>query len=252
MKHLSCSLFFALQPCMGRAHRRRRHQRHHRQTATERHRHALQGRPERPRIARIRQDRCRRQVHSATGHPRPAPDPSRLRWRHLQPHAPAGHALDRRHRSRSISPSRKPGAAQRRSAHAAARADHPTTDIAVSEGYIWENNGKTTFNDPATWNAPVLSSRRRAEPGSRQRRWPRKACPSAARPRKPQRRTFTRSISRSSPANRRSQISYSMPFTSPGEFDSKVFYKGGPTRVIVPKGVTVAGDRPHKTWAPAP
>jgi hypothetical protein len=118
----------------------------------------------------------------------------------------------------------------------------PTTDnrIAVSEGYIWENNGKTTFNDPergtlrfylpAAAQGQVLVNVV-APQGMPIRRAPDK--------------TETPDVYKLDfpikPGQSQVQISYSMPFTSPGEFDSKIFYKGGPTRVIVPPSVTVQG-----------
>jgi hypothetical protein len=43
------------------------------------------------------------------------------------------------------------------------------------------------------------------------------------------------------PGQSRIDLAYSLPFTSPGEFESKVLYKGAPTRVVTAQGVTVAG-----------
>jgi len=40
----------------------------------------------------------------------------------------------------------------------------------------------------------------------------------------------------------RIDVSYSVPFTSPGKFEGRVLYKGGPTRLVAPNGVTVKGD----------
>jgi hypothetical protein len=118
----------------------------------------------------------------------------------------------------------------------------PTSDnrMAVSEGYIWENNGKTTFNDPdhgtlrfylpAAAQGNVLVNVV-APQGMPIRRAPDK--------------TETPNVYKLDfpikPGQSQVQISYSVPFTSPGEFDSKVFYKGGPTRVIVPQSVTAQG-----------
>ncbi|MCU1261702.1 MAG: hypothetical protein JWO80_4587 [Bryobacterales bacterium] len=118
----------------------------------------------------------------------------------------------------------------------------PTSDnrMAVSEGYIWENNGKTTFNDPEhgtlRFYLPAVAQGQVvvnvvAPQGMPIRRAPDK--------------TETPDVYKIDfpikPGQSQVQISYSVPFTSPGEFDSKVFYQGGPTRVIVPQGVTVQG-----------
>ena len=41
-----------------------------------------------------------------------------------------------------------------------------------------------------------------------------------------------------------------MPFSSPGMYDGKVFFKGGPTSLIVPQGVTLKGDGLEQRTAP--
>jgi hypothetical protein len=43
------------------------------------------------------------------------------------------------------------------------------------------------------------------------------------------------------PGETRVDITYTLPFTSPGEFSGRVFHKG-PTRLFVPDGVTLEGD----------
>jgi len=37
-------------------------------------------------------------------------------------------------------------------------------------------------------------------------------------------------------------VSYVVPFTAPGPFEGKILYKGGPTRLVAPAGVTLKGD----------
>jgi hypothetical protein len=44
------------------------------------------------------------------------------------------------------------------------------------------------------------------------------------------------------PGETRIDVSYSVPFTTPGKFEGKVLYKGGPTRLVAPNGVTIKGD----------
>ena len=44
------------------------------------------------------------------------------------------------------------------------------------------------------------------------------------------------------PGESRVDISYTMPFTSPGEFDVKTFYKGNSTKLVAPVGVTMKAD----------
>jgi len=44
------------------------------------------------------------------------------------------------------------------------------------------------------------------------------------------------------PGDTRIDLTYATPFSSPGEFAGKLLYKGGPTRLVAPQGVTLAGD----------
>jgi len=44
------------------------------------------------------------------------------------------------------------------------------------------------------------------------------------------------------PGESRVDVSYTIPFTSPGEFDVKTFYKGSATKFVAPVGVTLKGD----------
>jgi hypothetical protein len=44
------------------------------------------------------------------------------------------------------------------------------------------------------------------------------------------------------PGETRIDVGYTLPFTQPGTFEGKILYKGGPTRLIAPNGVTIKGD----------
>jgi hypothetical protein len=44
------------------------------------------------------------------------------------------------------------------------------------------------------------------------------------------------------PGETRIDIGYTLPFTAPGTFEGKILYKGGPTRLVAPNGVTIKGD----------
>lgn len=120
----------------------------------------------------------------------------------------------------------------------------PTADnrIAVSEGYIWENNGKTTFNDPERGTLRLYIPE-----AAKDQIVINVVAPQGMPIRRSPDKTETPNVYKLDfpikPGQTQVQLSYSMPFTSPGEFDSRVFYKGGgPTRVIVPQGVTVQGE----------
>jgi len=44
------------------------------------------------------------------------------------------------------------------------------------------------------------------------------------------------------PGETRIDIGYTLPFNAPGTFEGKILYKGGPTRLVAPNGVTIKGD----------
>jgi hypothetical protein len=117
----------------------------------------------------------------------------------------------------------------------------PDGNLQVTESYIFANGGKTTWNDPdrgtlqfalpAAANGKVevnvlapggLPIRRAADPGT-----------------KPN--TFKVDFP-IKPGESRVDLSWAMPFTSPGEFDEPVLAKAGLTRLVAPVGVTFSGD----------
>lgn len=111
----------------------------------------------------------------------------------------------------------------------------------VNESYVWRNDGKTTYNNPdegtLQFYLPQAANGQvtvnvLAPQGMPIRRAPDKTAD-------PQVFKVDFPIK---PGESRIDLTYSYPFTSPGEVTEKLFYKGGPTRVIVPPGVTLAGD----------
>jgi hypothetical protein len=114
------------------------------------------------------------------------------------------------------------------------------TELSVSEGYIWQNSGKTTFNNPdggtlrfyAPPQAKGIEVNCTAPQGMPIRRAPQPAGqPNVYMvdfPIKPGESTI--------------ELKYTMPFTSPGTFEGKSLYKGGPTSVIAPSGVQIKGE----------
>jgi hypothetical protein len=44
------------------------------------------------------------------------------------------------------------------------------------------------------------------------------------------------------PGETRIDVGYTLPFTQPGTFEGKILYKGGPTRLVAPNGVTIKGE----------
>jgi hypothetical protein len=116
----------------------------------------------------------------------------------------------------------------------------PDGSMQVTESYIFQNGGKTTWNDPdrgtlqfalpaaAQGKVEVnvlapggLPIRRAADPGT-----------------KPN--TFKVDFP-IKPGESRVDLSWSMPFTSPGEFREDILAKSGLTRLVAPTGVTFSG-----------
>jgi hypothetical protein len=117
----------------------------------------------------------------------------------------------------------------------------PDGNVQVTESYIFNNAGKTTWNDPdrgtlqfalpAAANGKVevnvlapggLPIRRAADPGT-----------------KPN--TFKLDFP-IKPGESRVDLSWAMPFTSPGQFQEPVLAKVSVTRLVAPVGVTFSGD----------
>ena len=113
--------------------------------------------------------------------------------------------------------------------------------LMVGETYIFKNEGKTTYNDvdggtlkfflPPAANG-VVQVNATAPQGM--------PVPQAAD------KTSTPNVYKLAfpikPGETRIDVSYSVPYTTPGKFEGKVLYKGGPTRLVVPNGVTIKGD----------
>ncbi len=113
--------------------------------------------------------------------------------------------------------------------------------LMVGETYIFKNDGKTTYNDvdggtlkfflpPAANGAVQVNAT--APQGM--------PVPQAAD------KTSTPNVYKLAfpikPGETRIDVSYNVPFSAPGKFEGKVLYKGGPTRLVAPSGVTIKGD----------
>lgn len=137
--------------------------------------------------------------------------------------------------------SKKPGEA-RVDQHMMLLEPTPQGTLNVSESYVFKNDGKATWNDPdngtlqfflpaaangkAEINATGPGSvpvRKSADPG-------------------PKPNTFKLDFP-VKPGESRVDLTWSVPFNTPGVFESRNLYKGdGPTRLVAPKGVTIKGD----------
>lgn len=133
----------------------------------------------------------------------------------------------------------KPGAA-RVDQHMMLLEPQPDNHMSVSESYVWNNTGKTTFNDPAKGTMQFY-----LPPEAQGQVTVNVLAPQGMPIRRAPEKTGTPNVFKVDfpikPGESRIDLSYALPFTSPGEFAGKVLYKGGPTRVIVPPGVSLAG-----------
>ena len=113
--------------------------------------------------------------------------------------------------------------------------------LLVAEWYMFRNTGKITYNDveggtlrfylPASANGAVKVNAT-APQGM--------PVPQAAD------KTATANVYKVAfpikPGETRIDINYAIPFNAPGTFEGKILYKGGPTRLVAPNGVTLKGD----------
>jgi hypothetical protein len=113
--------------------------------------------------------------------------------------------------------------------------------LAVSEWFVWQNDGKTTFNDPDKGTLEFY-----LPPGAEGKVQVNAVAPQGMPIRRAPEKTGKLDIYKVDfpikPGQSRIELAYQMPFTSPGEFESKVLYKGGPTRIVTPQSVTLAGS----------
>jgi hypothetical protein len=112
--------------------------------------------------------------------------------------------------------------------------------LVVSEAYMFRNDGTTTYNDldggtlrfylpPAANGAVQVNA----------------TAPQGMPIRQAADKTSTPDVYKVAfpikPGETRIDLNYSLPFTEPGPFEGKILYKGGPTRLVAPNGVTVKG-----------
>lgn len=113
--------------------------------------------------------------------------------------------------------------------------------LAVTETYFFKNDGTVTYDNPDTgtlrFYAPAAAKDslhvNATEPGG---------LPLARFPDDTKQAGVRKLSFPIKPGETRIDINYTLPFSNPGKFSSKVFYQGAPTRLAVPNGVTLQGD----------
>lgn len=112
--------------------------------------------------------------------------------------------------------------------------------LTVDEMFVWNNSGKITFNDPGAgtlrFYAPTDSKGIQVNctaPGG---------MPIRSAPRPAGQPDVFKIDCPIKPGETTIEVNYTEPFNSPGTFDGKTFFKGGPTSLIVPEGVQLKGE----------
>jgi hypothetical protein len=112
--------------------------------------------------------------------------------------------------------------------------------LTVDEMFVWKNAGKITFNDPdggtLRFYAPTDSKGIQVNctaPGG---------MPIRSAPRPAGQPDVFKIDCPVKPGETTIEVNYALPFNSPGTFDGKTFFKGGPTSLIAPEGVQLKGE----------
>lgn len=117
----------------------------------------------------------------------------------------------------------------------------PNGEVKVSETYVFKNDGKTTWNDPDHGTlqfALPAASQGKVEvnvlaPGG----MPIRRAPDPG----PKPGTYKLDFP-IKPGESQVEMSWSMPFSTPGVFEDRILTKGGLTRLVAPLGVTFKGS----------
>ena len=114
-------------------------------------------------------------------------------------------------------------------------------NLTVTELFDFKNDGKVTFNDPANgtlrfWLPAAAQGKAEVNvlsPGS---------VPVRRAPQKTGEPNVMKLDFAVLPGESRVDINYTIPFTTPGDFDIKTFYKGNATKLAAPPGVTLKAE----------
>ncbi|MBM3727612.1 MAG: hypothetical protein FJW40_19605 [Acidobacteria bacterium] len=114
-------------------------------------------------------------------------------------------------------------------------------ELQVSESIIFDNSGSTTWSDPANgtlrFHLPAAAGGKVTVNATGQGGMPlRRTAVPAGKP------NVYKVDSPIKPGETRIDLTWSMPFTAPGEISGETLHQGGPVRVVVPQGVTLSGD----------
>ncbi len=113
--------------------------------------------------------------------------------------------------------------------------------MVVSESYVFINDGTLTFNDPVNgtlqfYLPPEAGGQVNVNVLAPQGMPIRRAADKTSKP------NVYKVDFPLKPGESHIDLSYSLPFTTPGTYTGKVLFKGGTTRIVAPAGVTLKGD----------
>src|SRR5579864_1457280 len=113
--------------------------------------------------------------------------------------------------------------------------------LMVAGWYMFRNGGKTSYNDVEGgtlrfYLPPSASGAVKVNATAPQ------GMPVAQAAEKTETPNVYKVIFPIKPGDTRIDIAYNVPFNAPGKFEGKILYKGGPTRLVAPNGVTIKGD----------
>lgn len=113
--------------------------------------------------------------------------------------------------------------------------------LGVSDTYIFKNDGSLTYNDPdgGTLHFYVPAA---GQSSLRVMATAPQGMPIQRAADKAGRADAFKLDFPIRPGETRIDITYTLPLSSPATFSSQVFYKGAPTRLVVPNGVTLQGE----------
>ena len=111
-------------------------------------------------------------------------------------------------------------------------------NVTVSESFVFKNDGKVTYSDPDNGTLHFYlpaAAQGKAEVNV--------LSPNSVPVRRAPQKTNQPNVMKLDfpvlPGESRIDVSYTMPFTTPGEYDVKTFYKGNSTKLVAPVGVTM-------------
>jgi hypothetical protein len=114
-------------------------------------------------------------------------------------------------------------------------------ELLVSETFVFQNDGKTTYNDPDGGTVKFF-----LPPAAKGVMQVNATAPQGMPIRRAADKTSTPDVYKVDfpikPGETHIDVAYSLPFATGGTFASKVLHKDGATRLVVPAGVTVTGD----------